>query len=1255
MYNKLINIRVCEEDKMIKNENQKIKEDINRDIVLFDNSPKAYDDYSEEASILNTQIQREGVQNIAVVAKYGAGKSSVIKTYLRDYRNMGNKTPMENNYTTISLATFNGSKCEESEIQQSILQQLLYSRKQSELPNSKIERTNKSNLWNTIGYVVIVVLFLFSIILFSLDLAGIPIWDYKFAKWIWLALSALFFGVILVFVLHYHKLKRIEYKGIVAEFHNDKKETNLINKFIDEVLYFFECVNVDLVIFEDLDRLPSSNIFVKLRELNTTINVSNKKAKKVTFLYAVKDDLFDLYEERAKFFDFILPVIPIINPKTTEGKIGELLKQCTKNDKYKMLSEDFIKSIALYIPDMRILHNTFNDFQIMFNKLFKDKLYSKHLKVDNLFALCLYKNLFPYDYALLEKGKGLIPLVIDIDKYRQNRFDEIEKEINHQKELINKYKEEFVNSFEELKMILFAQTYDMAYDLNGKINIKDINTFENLDFKTIIHSKYGSNYSIKLPSYENELLLPNGDSYIDREKIIKAKENNGIEKAKKEIEKLEHQKQDIAKWNLQDCVENQGIDILFNTEIKTEYIEQYKRDKIVNPNISTQCKNESNLEDSKNAIDKENDYLNIIEEQIGFLRFMVAQDYIDEYYLDYTTTYELTDISLTDRNIAISIQKRIVNFDAQIENVTSIVKWLNDNDFNKESILSYKLVSELKNIQEDSKINKNNKYNNLVKLLANVSNEKVKEFIISYITISDEAKIDELLQNIIPLNDMLSEEIFDSNLGDDKKDIILKNEIKNNTEDKLISRPLITKYLNNSEKYLDVFADISIEKAMNFIDCIQPSIKKLAKDLNNSIQRYLIENNLYDINLDNLETIFNIDSTIRSQDFYDKNYTTILNSDNKNVINFINDNIEIYINEIWLNSRLTCILEEQEAIKKLLLNENIQIDTKCKMIRKVKILFENINEFNDDVLKIIIDNDSFENNWGNILYVFDKFGYEKTSKYLECKAISGKIEDVSNINEQVKTAFVSSLLIKSNSFTVRNIISQITTKYPLSKIYDNNIIDENLAEIIKLGNINFDYNDYQYLWKYKNSNAEYIKLYSNQILDYFDYYFSYIYNRLGQDSQYDFNESASTLIANVISIEGLDIQIKNKLINEYNSYINIVGNARIFANYIICEDQTVPNNILWQFSNSDEIDSDAKKRILFNCHNNININRDRENLIQYLNNTEKDLGEVLAKKQRIDLPITSENSNLLNILKEMQVINYQTYNNKKVYKVRSYN
>ncbi len=46
-------------------------------------------------------------------------------------------------------------------------------------------------------------------------------------------------------------------------------QTSILNRHLDEIVYFFQSTNYDLVIIEDLDRFDNADIFVTLREINS--------------------------------------------------------------------------------------------------------------------------------------------------------------------------------------------------------------------------------------------------------------------------------------------------------------------------------------------------------------------------------------------------------------------------------------------------------------------------------------------------------------------------------------------------------------------------------------------------------------------------------------------------------------------------------------------------------------------------------------------------------------------------------------------------------------------------------------------------------------------------------------------------------------------------------------------------------------------------------------------------------------------------
>lgn len=140
--------------------------------------------------------------------------------------------------------------------------------------------------------------------------------------------------------------------------------------------------------------------------MNELINNSEQIDRRVVFIYAIKDDIFGdvdsdkLTKDRTKFFDFIIPVIPIINASNS----GDLLKKKIKYSPYSELVNDyFLEDVTIYIDDMRVLKNIFNEFVI-----YQQKLSAIDLDANKLLAMIIYKNIYPVDFSKLQYNKGLV-------------------------------------------------------------------------------------------------------------------------------------------------------------------------------------------------------------------------------------------------------------------------------------------------------------------------------------------------------------------------------------------------------------------------------------------------------------------------------------------------------------------------------------------------------------------------------------------------------------------------------------------------------------------------------------------------------------------------------------------------------------------------------------------------------------------------------------------------------------------------------
>ncbi|QQB46786.1 hypothetical protein I6I10_02290 [Corynebacterium glucuronolyticum] len=114
------------------------------------------------------------------------------------------------------------------------------------------------------------------------------------------------FSFFLIFFLLGHViLERPRIKGVSAgpaQLELDDGEHSYFDKYLTELIYYFQVSETDLVIFEDLDRFKNPGIFEALKELNQQLNFAlNGEAKKrinkgkdtvIRFIYAVRDSIF---------------------------------------------------------------------------------------------------------------------------------------------------------------------------------------------------------------------------------------------------------------------------------------------------------------------------------------------------------------------------------------------------------------------------------------------------------------------------------------------------------------------------------------------------------------------------------------------------------------------------------------------------------------------------------------------------------------------------------------------------------------------------------------------------------------------------------------------------------------------------------------------------------------------------------------------------------------------------------------------------
>ncbi|MEU7618772.1 hypothetical protein AB0B27_22125 [Micromonospora rifamycinica] len=399
------------------------------DVTLLPLTPQFQPEQHEEYVVgLTAVLQDPDVRNIALTGRYGAGKSSVLKAFAG--RHAGR-------VLNLSLSTLGPSEEDKSitnRIEKELVKQLLHSQPQRALPRSHFQRIDKPDFRRAVAFattqVAVVAMILFLLGRFP-RLTGAT----KDQPWSVRAGAVLLFGLLMVAVLtwirqavHNRVVSSVSAAGATVAL--GAKEVSYFDKYLDEIVYFFESTRFDVVVFEDLDRFDDPHIFEALRELNTLLNTSHAaRGRRFRFVYALKDSIFErlgtdtiqlddnasaesVRANRTKFFDLVVPVVPFITHRTSRDLLTKLLA----DPALVPVTPDLVDLVARHISDMRLLKNIRNEYAVFAARLITAKHGVPQLRADSVFAMMVYKNVHLADFEQVSLGRS------DLDKlYKLSR------------------------------------------------------------------------------------------------------------------------------------------------------------------------------------------------------------------------------------------------------------------------------------------------------------------------------------------------------------------------------------------------------------------------------------------------------------------------------------------------------------------------------------------------------------------------------------------------------------------------------------------------------------------------------------------------------------------------------------------------------------------------------------------------------------------------------------------------------------------
>lgn len=1094
-------------------------------------APTSDSDSKETINMLSDFLENKENINIALSGKYGTGKTSIINTFFKQDKRKVYR-PLH-----ISLGMFGINKNEEipeddqnafcQEIEKSIIQQIIYREKPQDLPDSNIKRIKKLSKRNIVlmGSIILIALIIYLISIYNINVGEqiknaianiieINKSNMKLSNIILLdvSIAALLIGssilVTIVLSILWRKLIVKSYKLKLPNTEieiNQNSEESLINKYMDELIYFFSKTKYNVLIVEDLDRFLENEsikyriliIFQKLKELSKILNDSKEINRQIKFIYAVKDDLFSNATERTKFFDAIVPVIPVVSNFNSYAELKERFKG-------EQISDRTIQDISAYVNDFRLIKNISNEYYLYKKELKRNKEKSGILD-EKIFAIIALKNIKPNSYEKLQNDEGEIyKLIKNKDALYEKLKENSENEIEINKSKIKGLQKEKVESIQELKRIAVGGLYGR----NG-------------------HT-YGGN-TITM----DQFLQDSTNLEYIKQNTLNVRSSNGYAFSEQEIFQYYNGKENfINRAEKIQSINDKEIDKLKNTNIQLE--KEIKRI------------NEMSLKDILEQLDKE-EIDKILKEKDNntfeidnFISMLVSNGYIDENYKNYMFYFKSTkELNEHDYTYIINVrQSTKMDFNYKIDNPKVVIEQLHVSYFGKREILNYYILEEL--LQNNSSQENKEKLNRLIGILIEINND-TQNFMFEFLKYTKKTLT--FLQKLCDLDSEYIKEVIIYNMEDESKEQRIDYWIK-----VLLNYPQI---LNNNDanNYIKEYIEEkqNIEDWLELNENIKESLIKLNIKLkyltnikNINLISFIYDNNLYRLNISMIKVLFKYRG-FSEQDFEEKNLSIIMHDEKlKRLKEYIGEEKEEYINNCYLKT-----LGRQNILEDIIecINEwNIDKEIKKEIIKNINGKIKDIRDVKLDYYEDFIKNNKVEPTWENYYYFYCQTDNQITDELIhniELNIDELKKHKVNSIimPEEDKKQFIDFIakIIKNNKMKIevyRQIIPVCFIN--LGEIEENEIENERLKLLVDNRIIKFNDNNLQVIY---NQVPEIIDVYINNNIEEF----------ISEIENYNINEN---MISDIVKSLIIKFREKSRIINSIDgSYINEESMEYIINNY----------------------------------------------------------------------------------------------------------
>jgi len=631
----------------------------------------------------------------------------------------------------------------------------------------------------------------------------------------------------------------------------------------------------------------------------------------------IRDDVFTS-SDRSKFFDLIIPVVPVIDTSNTYDMFIEQFEKAGIEDQF---NKRLLQDVSLYLSDMRLVTNIINEYLIYKTKLSKNGLPKR---ANNRLAMLIYKNLYPHDFDSLLQGKGYVAALFgEKDKLSKALRIKLQTEISILEGKINAADKEPLQTLDELNAIFFPLNEHVMsigeevipatiahVDLVKKIleNPDSTNAFNT-------NGRYPTTYRLDVAKLEEE--MNKNPVYQQRKENIELKKGVVRNILEDKLAQMRIEEQQLSTYSLKKIIGQFDIGSAEEIQFWNPEMPPYEDD----------------------------EYIDEIKKSHGYklLQYLIREGYINENYDSDISNFYPNSLTPTDKNFLLSLSERTpLGPEYKLQRPQTVLERLDDSHFTLKECWNFSLLEYL--FEENKTKELKTWFSTLDGM---VSDSSASKFLLDYWKIAkDKKSFVTYVSFEFPtwfrrwsMEDILSGEAWYTYC------FIVIQTVPPLTLEMINDDDWLTEQISNDSGFLSAYSG-DVDLLIKGLETLKVQFQRIDIAKSSAFFRLLCvvyKHNLYALNPEMIELFMHLYWKSDKEDIRQKSYTMLSMKKEKPLYKRISQNMDEYMAAI-LGNESNQFCDEEQFVLELLNNDDITFEHKEMYIDRLNTKIEYLSE-----------------------------------------------------------------------------------------------------------------------------------------------------------------------------------------------------------------------------------------------------------------------------------------------------------------------